>query len=93
MWMISYVVRVLVPAGMSFVVGIACTPLLTHYLYKYKAWKKAAGKLAMDGSVAEVFNDLHKAHEVRAPRFGGVVVWGSVAIVTALLSIAAHFIP
>lgn len=91
--MISDVVRVLVPAGAAFVVGIAFTPLLTHYLYKYKAWKKAAGKLAMDGSIAEVFNGLHKQHEMRAPRFGGVVVWGSVAIVTAALTSIAHLFP
>ena len=91
--MISEVVRVLVPAGLSFVVGIACTPLLTHYLYKYKAWKKNGGKLAMDGSVAEVFNGLHTSREVRAPRFGGVVVWGSVAIVTTLLTSLAYFAP
>ena len=72
--MISDVVRVLVPAGLSFVIGIACTPLLTHYLYKYKAWKKNGGKHAMDGSVAEVFNGLHSAREIRAPRLGGIVV-------------------
>ncbi len=91
--MISDVVRVLVPAGLSFVIGIAGTPLLTHYLYKYKAWKKNGGKHAMDGSVAEVFNGLHIAREIRAPRFGGVVVWGSVAIVTALLTSIAALSP
>ena len=86
--MISDVVRVLVPAGLSFVIGIACTPLLTYYLYTYNAVKQS-GKTAMDGSVAEVFNDLHKPHK-EAPLFGGIVVWGSVAIVTAGLSVLAY---
>ncbi|HWO07231.1 MAG TPA: hypothetical protein VNM40_01450 [Candidatus Paceibacterota bacterium] len=91
--MLSDVVRVLVPAAMSFAVGIASTPLLTYYLYKYKAWKKNAGKIAYDGSTAEVFNGLHMQHEVRAPRFGGVVVWGSTLITIMLVSLTAHIIP
>lgn len=91
--MLSDVVRVLIPAGMAFVIGIGCTPLLTHYLYKYKAWKKSAGKIAYDGTAAEVFNGLHMGNEVRAPRFGGVVVWGSVLITTGLVSLLAFLFP
>jgi hypothetical protein len=30
-------IRVLVPAAVAFSVGILCTPVLTHYLYEYKA--------------------------------------------------------
>lgn len=91
--MISDVVRVLVPAGMAFTIGIACTPLLTHYLYQYKAWKKHSLKTAYDGKVAEVFHSIHGETQTRAPRFGGVVVWGAVAIVTALLYLLAVFNP
>lgn len=91
--MISEVVRVLVPAGLAFGIGIAGTPFLTYYLYKYKAWKKTGGKTAMDGSVAEVFNSLHTKKEVRAPRFGGIVVWGSVSLVTLGLALLAYFNP
>lgn len=91
--MLSDVVRVLIPAAATFIIGVAGTPLLTHYLYKYKAWKKTPGKLAYDGSTAEEFNRLHTANEVRAPRFGGVVVWGSVAIVTTLLAVIAYLLP
>lgn len=91
--MISEVVRVLMPAGLAFGVGIAGTPILAHYLYKYEAWKKTPGKLAMDGSNALVFNTLHTKSETRAPRFGGVVVWGSVGIVTGSLYLLAHFHP
>jgi phospho-N-acetylmuramoyl-pentapeptide-transferase len=47
----------------------------------------------MDGTEAQVFNRLHTLNEVRAPRFGGAVVWGSVAIVTAALAALAHFNP
>lgn len=87
------VIRVLVPAGLAFGLGIACTPLLTYYLYKYKAWKKTGGKVAYDGGAAEVFNGLHAEREVKAPRFGGVVVWGSVALTTFVLSAFAYIAP
>lgn len=91
--MISEVVRVLVPAGLAFGIGIAGTPFLTYYLYACKAWKKVPGKISMDGSEASVFNSLHAKNEVRAPRFGGVVVWGSVAIVAGVLALIAHLNP
>jgi hypothetical protein len=41
-------IRVLVPAAVAFSVGILCTPVLTHYLYEYKAWKKKPGKVSLD---------------------------------------------
>ncbi|OGG79185.1 hypothetical protein A3A39_03650 [Candidatus Kaiserbacteria bacterium RIFCSPLOWO2_01_FULL_54_13] len=90
---LSDIVRVLVPAFASFVVGIALTPVLTHYLYKYKAWKKSPGKIALDGSPAHAFNDLHSVHEMRAPRMGGIVVWGSVLITILGIALVARFIP
>ena len=90
---LSDIVRVLVPAFASFVVGMSITPLLTHYLYKYKAWKKSPGKTALDGAPAHGFNQLHDVHEVRAPRMGGIVVWASVVITIIGIAVVARFIP
>ena len=84
--MLPDLVRILLPAALAFVIGIAATPLLTHYLYTYKAWKKRAGKQALDGAEAHEFYRLHHENEVRAPRMGGIVVWGSV--VFTILGIA-----
>lgn len=81
--MIIDVVKIFLPSTLAFIVGIAFTPLWTHYLYKYKLWKKKAGKTALDGSSANVFNELHKDREVGTPRMGGVVIWVS-AISVAL---------
>ncbi len=78
--MVSDTVRILVPAAATFVVGMALTPILTHYLYKYKVWKKKPGKNGLDGAVAAEFNRIHIENEVRAPRMGGIVVWGSVCV-------------
>ncbi len=91
--MLTDVVRILLPAAAAFVIGIAGAPLLTHYLYKYKAWKKTAGKMAYDGGAASEFNRLHVDNEVRAPRFGGIVVWGSTTIVIALFGLLAFLVP
>ncbi|MFZ2556125.1 MAG: hypothetical protein WAZ27_02670 [Minisyncoccia bacterium] len=91
--MISDVVRVLIPAGTAFAIGIALTPVLSHYLYTFKAWKKSGGKMAYDGSVAEEFNRLHTGHEVRAPRMGGIIVWASAAITIGFFALLAYLFP
>lgn len=87
-------IKIIVPAAATFIVGVAITPLITHYLYAYKAWKKRPGKTALDGSVATEFNKLHTENEARAPRMGGIVVWASVLITVISLAfiswISAH---
>src|SRR3989338_9201687 len=90
--MLSPTVQILIPATISFLIGIAITPIVTHYLYKYKTWKKHPGKLALDGSVAEQFNLMHREHEVRAPRMGGIVIWASVLLTTVGVALLPHII-
>jgi len=90
---LSDIVRVLVPAFMAFVVGMALTPFITHYLYKYRAWKKTPGKLSLDGAPALQFNLLHNGHETRAPRMGGIVVWASVIITIIGIALLARLVP
>src|SRR3989344_820809 len=91
--MLPDIVKVLVPATASFIIGMAISPILTHYLYKLKAWKKQPGKTALDGSEAREFNRLHETHEMRAPRMGGIVVWGSAALTIIGIAITARFVP
>ena len=88
--MLSGIIEVLVPATLAFIVGMAITPVLTHYLYAHKIWKKRPGKQGLDGAIAHEFNRLHVENEVRAPRMGGIVVWGSVAVTTFGIAIVAH---
>lgn len=77
------VIKVMIPAVVAFIIGILITPAITHYLYKYKAWKKVSGKTALDGTEAVVFNSLHKSKEQTAPRMGGLVIVCA-AIITVL---------
>lgn len=82
--MVVDVIRIFIPAATAFWVGIAMAPLLTHYLYAWKVWKKKGGKRALDGSQAEEFSKLHGDTETHTPRMGGIVIWGS-TVLTALL--------
>lgn len=76
----STTLNVLIPALIAFAVGIIITPLVTHFLYKHKVWKKQGGKIALDGKVATEFNRLKGDEETKTPRMGGIVIWGSVLI-------------
>jgi phospho-N-acetylmuramoyl-pentapeptide-transferase len=87
------IIKVLIPAVMAFVIGILITPLITHYLYKYRVWKKQGGKLAMGGAVATEFNRLKGADEVKTPRMGGIVIWGSVGLTVLLLALLSTVFP
>ncbi|NCN52499.1 hypothetical protein GW943_01685 [Candidatus Parcubacteria bacterium] len=87
------IIKIFIPTAIAFVSGILITPLVAHYLYKYKVWKKEGGKAALDGTVAAVFNQLHKEKETKTPRMGGIVIWGSVLITVALLFLAKVFFP
>jgi|CXWL01.1.fsa_nt_gi phospho-N-acetylmuramoyl-pentapeptide-transferase len=82
--------RVLIPFIVSFSVGIALTPFITHYLYTYKIWKKKPGKQALDGTVATEFNRLHQERESHTPRMGGIVIWASVLITVLLFGLLSY---
>ena len=79
-------IQVLAPAAAAFAIGMAITPVVSHYLYTYRAWKKRAGKMALDGHEAREFNRLHSDNEVRAPRMGGIVIWASAALTILLFA-------
>ncbi len=91
--MIIDVVKIMLSATTSFVVGILITPVLTHYLYKYKAWKKIPGKIALDGAEAYEFNKLHMEKEGSIPRMGGIVIWSSAIITIAGIALLAQLFP
>lgn len=93
----SNIIKVFVPATAAFAIGILLAPLLTHYLYKHRVWKKKAGKTALDGTAAVEFEKLrmtsHTGTETSTPRMGGVLIWMSVLIVTVGGWLLARFIP
>ena len=83
--------RVLIPFVLAFASGIVLAPFLADVLYRMKAWKKKAGKGngLGDNAGTPIFDELHRVHETRAPRMGGILVWGAVLITTVGLSLLA----
>ncbi len=75
------IVKIIVPSALAFFIGILITPIITHYLYKYKVWKKKSGKgVGYGGGETPIFDELHKESDTGTPRMGGIVVWGSVLL-------------
>lgn len=92
--MTSSIIKVFIPAAGAFAVGIIFAPVLTHYLYRYRAWKKVVAKTALDGTHATEFTELrtrvHTGTETSTPRMGGILIWASVLVVTLGLWLLAR---
>ena len=93
------VLKIFIPTAIAFIIGLLIKPIITHYLYKYKVWKKQAGKTALDGNTAVEFEKLRNSGETRAgtetrtPRMGGIVIWGSVILTVEVLFLLKFFFP
>jgi phospho-N-acetylmuramoyl-pentapeptide-transferase len=69
----SVVVKIFILTFLSFAIAMAWTPLLTHFLYKYKL-----GKQIRDSALSPIFSKLHKSKS-GTPTMGGVLIWVTVA--------------
>ena len=92
------VVKVFFPSTLAFFIGVAMTPSLTHFLYKYKLWKKVARKddknLPPSEEISSAFKQIHNVEEeTRTPRPGGMIVWVSILITTLVVFIISKFLP
>ena len=87
------ILKVLGPSTVAFFIGILITPILTHYLYRHRMWKKKAGKISPDGLATPIFDSLHKEKETGTPRMGGVVIWGSTLLTVMFFWLMAHLFP
>ncbi len=81
------VVRVIGVATITFIVAFGLTPILTHYLYKYKF-----GKCIRATGETPVYTKLHKKKE-GTPVGGGIIIWGSVLILALLFYLTKELIP
>jgi len=82
-----YLVKVLFFATLAFLFATLATPLLTHYLYKYKL-----GKKIRNNGATPIFSELH-AHKAGTPTMGGVLIWGTVLFLILLFSAFSQFLP
>jgi len=91
--MIIDIVKVFLPAVGAFILGVLITPVLTNYLYSHKMWKKKSGKIALDGTEAAVFNELHREKDTNTPRMGGIIIWFSSVVVIVGIWLIARLFP
>lgn len=79
-------IKVFLPTAIAFLIGIAITPVVSHYLYKFQAWKKKSGKgNGYGGGGTPIFDKLHKERDTNTPRLGGIVIWGAVLLTVFLI--------
>jgi len=86
-------IKVIAPAAVSFVIGILLTPLLSHYLYKYKCWKKRSVSVTTDGLAATISQKLHADENIKIPRMGGMIIWVSALTTVLIFLFAAALFP
>lgn len=80
------IIKVFLPTALAFTIGILLTPLVTHYLYAYKAWKPKSGKgKGYGGGATPLFDKIHAQTDTNTPRMGGIVIWGSVFLTVSLM--------
>lgn len=72
---------------LSFLIAFFSTPLLTHFLYKYKL-----GKQIRDESSAPIFAGLHK-EKSGTPTMGGILIWLTTLILALLFFLIEWFAP
>ncbi len=84
------IIKIFLPALLAFSIGVLLTPVLTHFLYKHKIWKKNGGKTALNGQAATEFNRLKGEEETKTPRMGGIVIWGAILITATIVFLAGR---
>lgn len=87
------VIKVLGISAIASLCAILWAPFLINFLYAKKLWKKTAGKKAISGEDAVVFNSLHKERETKAPRMGGLLILVTSVFVILLFYAASILFP
>ncbi len=78
---------------LSFGVAISAAPFLIAFLYAHKTWKKKPREETFGGAKTPIFTKLHAEKEISTPRMGGILIWGTVSIVTAIGFVGAKLFP
>ena len=80
------IAKLLLLGVMSFGLAMLITPVLAHYLYKYKIGIRIKDK-SVDGEELSYVSKLH-SHKAGTPTMGGILVWGTVVI----LAFSMHWV-
>ena len=84
--MIASLLKIGIPAILSFLVGIVLTPSLTRWMYRSKMWKQTNRHENNEDEFSASYKAIHDSKtETSTPRVGGIIIWASVGIVTLVL--------
>ncbi len=81
------VIKILGIAALSFIIALFVTPILTHFLYKYKLGKKIRNE-----GTTPIFSSLHKKKE-GTPTMGGVLIWLTVVFIILAIFLLSKLFP
>lgn len=90
---IFLIVKVISFFTLSFLVALSLAPVLIRFLNKHKCWKKKPREETFGGEKTPIFTKLHAEKEVSTPRMGGILIWGTVFIVSVATFIVSRFFP
>lgn len=92
--MIASLLKIGIPALLSFLVGIALTPSLTRWMYRRRMWKRVNRHTDNSDEFSASYKAIHDGEtETSTPRVGGVIIWSSVLIVTGIFFVLPYLIP
>jgi len=72
------VIKIFFLGAVSFILAFWLAPILTHFLFKYKLWRKEIRTKSIDNKELFFFKKFHSEKEVKVPRMGGLLIWVSV---------------
>ena len=76
------IIKIFFFTALAFIIAIFWTPLLTHFLYKYKL-----GKRIRTAEAAPIMAQLHE-HKAGTPTMGGLLIW----VTTFILAIFFYYL-
>jgi len=80
------IIKIFLLTTVAFIIAILWTPLLTHYLYKYKA-----GKKIRPSDETPIFSKIHQAKS-GTPTMGGIIIWLTTLFVILLFFIISEIV-
>jgi len=83
-----YIIKILFFTTLAFIFTYSWTPLLTHFLYKYKMGKQ----IRDDQGSTPIFTRLH-LHKKGTPTMGGILIWSTVFLFSIFFYYLAKVFP
>jgi len=80
-----FIIKIFFLTTISFLLTLIWTPLLTHFLYKYRL-----GKGIRDAEQAPVFASMHQK-KAGTPTMGGILIWGTTLFLILFFSVGSKF--